>query len=152
MRRPSRHDDILAIYYKYGGAISVPRLARYCWDEGVWGPEEQRSMAEAAARRECQNAISRKGPTGLPLAGPTTTKDGSSRVWRQLDLWDYNDAVYNLGMRIKQTVVRDWATIEAIQSYMQSRWGQAPPIPRWELDDGAPMWWEDLDDDGEDDA
>lgn len=150
MRRPSRHEEILAIYSKYGGSISVARLARYCWDEGVWDADERRAMAFTAAKRACQTAISQKDPvTRLPLAGPTPEKDNGSRVWRQLPLWDFEDARYNLGMRINQAVVKDWSTVEAIHDYMLNRWGQAPPIPRWELEDGAPIWWVDMDDDAE---
>ena len=140
----------MAIYAKYGGSLSIRRLARYCWDEGVWTPDEQRWMAFATAKRECQQALSRKGATGLPLAGPTPSRDNGSRVWRQLDLWDYEDATFNLGMRIKQVVVKDWSTIVALVNYMQARYGQAPPIPHWEMPHGAPMWW--LDTDDEDDT
>lgn len=147
----SRHDDIWGIYQKYGGDVSLDRLTHYCWDEGVWTEEERHNMAFKAAKRECHQVLSRKGPTGLPVAGPTPKHDNGSKRWRQISLWDYADAEYNLGMRLKQ-VTKDYQVIEALYNYMQERYGAAPPIPRLVMDDPeAPLWWEDLDDDPEED-
>jgi hypothetical protein len=88
----------------------------------------------------------------LPVAGPTQKYEHGDRIWRQISLWDYADTKYNLGMRIKQET-KDHQVIEALYHYMQERFGEAPPIPRLVMDDpDAPLWWEDLDDDVEDEA
>jgi hypothetical protein len=147
----TRYNDILAIYHKYNGDIGLDRLTHYCWDEGVWTGQEQRNMAFAAAKRECHQALRTKGPTGLPIAGPTQKRDNGSRRWRQISLWDYDDATYNLGMRITQAIDRDWPAVIALHNYIQERYGQAPPIPHWEMDGDAPLWWRDLNVDSEDD-
>lgn len=152
MPRHSRTNDIWAIYTKHGGSISLDRLTHYCWDEGLWTDEEQHNMAFAAARRECHQALRSKDAAGLPMAGPTQKldDDGSGAQWRQITLWDYEDATYNLGMRIQQVIDRDWPVIVALYLYIQERYGQAPPIPRWEMDGDAPLWWRDLDDEDDD--
>ena len=151
MPKHSRAEDIWAVYGKHGGSMSLDRLTHYCWAEGVWSEEEQHNMAFAAARRECHQALRQKGPTGLPLAGPTQKLDEDKRSWVQLDMWDYDDATYNLGMRITQAIDRDWTAVLALYNYIQERYGQAPPIPRWVMDDDTSPWWRDIDVDIEDD-
>jgi len=134
------------VYQKYNGDLSLARLTHYCWEEGVWTAEEQHNMAFATATRECQRVLNQKGVTGLPVAGPTKKYDNGDRRWRQLSLWDYDDAIYNLGMRLRQTVERDWQTIIVLHTYIQERYGQAPAIPQWEMPPNTPLWWRDLDD------
>jgi len=152
MADQTRHDEIWAIYRKYSGDISLDRLTHYCWDEGVWTDEEQHNMAFAAAKRQCQQVLHRKDATGLPVAGPTQKRDNGSRRWRQISLWDYDDATYNLGMRLQQAVDRDWQTVIALHNYIQERYGQAPPIPTWELPPDATPWWRDLDVDSQEET
>ena len=152
MPRRSRHDDIWTVFQKYGGEMSLDRLTHYCRDEGVWTEQEWQHMAFVGAKRECHAVLSRKGMTGLPVAGPTANRDNGNKRWRQIELWDYTDAEYNLGMRLKQSS-RDYQVIVAIHHYMQERYGTAPPIPHWVMDDpDSPTWWERWDDETEDDA
>jgi hypothetical protein len=149
MPKPStRRDEILAIYDKYGGMLSLRRLTQYCWEEGVWNAEDQRHMAFAAAKRECHAALQTKNSLGLPVAGQSPRKDGTARIWVQLQLWDEDTARFNLAMRLRQ-VEKDYDTIEAIWRYYEQRWGNAPPIPRWEYPEEAPMWWYDEPSSGE---
>src|SRR5262245_13799808 len=72
MPKPSiRREEILAVFAKYDGQLSIPRLARYCWEEGVWSPEEQLRMGFRDAKRQCQEVLSTKNSLGLPVAGPS---------------------------------------------------------------------------------
>jgi hypothetical protein len=152
MPLPSRRDDIWGVYQKYGGDLSLRRLTIYCLEEGIWSEEEQHNLIFSAAQRECQRVLNRKDHAGLPLAGPTPRFEHGDRRWRQIGLWDYADAEYNLGMRLKQVLV-DYKAVVTLHNYIQDRYGTAPEIPHWEMNDpDAPLWWEDLDDDEEDEA
>src|SRR5262245_49436618 len=78
MPTPSvRKEQILATYARHGGQMTVRRLAQYCWEEGVWGIDDQRRMAFAAAKRECHAALQTKTSAGLPVAGPTAGMEGN---------------------------------------------------------------------------
>lgn len=136
----TRKDAIWAVYTAHGGSLSLRRLTQYCWEAGVWGTEAQRQMAFAAAKRECQRVLQSKDAAGCPVAGPTEHFDGAARIWRQLEIWDYADAKYNLGMRLRQ-VERDYTTIQAIWDYMQKRWRAAPPIPHLIYEEESGPWW-----------
>jgi hypothetical protein len=149
MPHRSRHDDIWAVYQKYGGDLSLHRLTQYCFEEGVWTDEEQGNMVFAAAQRECHRVLSMKTATGLPVAGSTQKRDNGNRRWRQLQLWDYDDALYNLKLRVKQTIKRDWKTVEILHAYIEERYGQAPTLPQWVMPPGEDLWWEDISDDDE---
>ena len=157
--RSTHHDEILAIYDKYGGVMSLRRLTRLCWDEGVWSPEEQINMGLKAAQRECQSALQVKNSQGLPVAGPSADKDGNSPIWVQLNLWDEDISLFNMALRIRG-IAKDYDTLECLWRYHEQRWGNAPPIPHWSYPEEAPMWWYDqpesgdaspLDDDDDDD-
>lgn len=158
MPKPStRRDEILAVFDKYGGMLSLRRLAQLCWEAGLWDPDEQRHMAFAAAKRECHEALKTKNSLGLPVAGPSTKKDGAAAIWMQLQLWDYETAVHNLAIRVRQ-LEKDTDGLECLWRYVHERWGTAPPIPTWTYPEEAPMWWYEepggeplpLDDDDED--
>jgi hypothetical protein len=139
-KRLTRKDAILEVYRRHGGSMSVRHLAQLCWDEGVWDESARRHMAFAAAKREVQTALQAKDGQGLPLAGPSMRLEGRARVWVQLELWDRETAVYNLGMRLRG-IDKDYATAIAIHEYIDKRWGNAPPIPEWSFPDEAPCWW-----------
>jgi hypothetical protein len=85
-RLTTRRNEILAIFQKYDGQLSIPQLARYCWEEGVWSPEEQLRMGFRDAKRQCQDVLQTKDRQGLPLAGPSPQKEGNARVWVQLSV------------------------------------------------------------------
>jgi hypothetical protein len=149
-KRSSREQEILAIWDKYGGMMSLRRLTQLCWEEGVWSQEERHNRAFRSCMRECEAVLQRKDAAGLPIAGPSQRRDGKGRVWVQLTLWDYDTAIYNLAMRLRQSE-QDYATIRAIQEYIKLRWGEAPPIPTWEFPEEEPLWWHDgFDDEPED--
>ena len=150
MSDESKCSQIWAIYDKHGGVISLDRLTRIAIAEDVWSEDERYSMVFATARRVCQNALRQKSPTGLPLSGSTRKMDeDGDPLWIQLDLWDFDDALHNLRLRLRQTTVYDWPTIERLHQYMLDRFGAAPPLPRLVMDDPeAPLWWlEDRDED-----
>ena len=151
MSDESKFSQIWAIYDKHGGAISLDRLTRIAIAEGVWDAEESASMVFVTARRVCHTALRQKSPTGLPLAGSTRKQDDDGdTLWIQLQLWDFDDALHNLRLRLRQTTLYDWPTIERLHQYVLDRFGAAPPIPRIVMDDPeAPLWW--LDDDDDDD-
>lgn len=143
MSKPRGHKhDILRVFYKHGGSLSVRRLTRLCWEEGVWTELERDEMAFGTCMRQCESVLRTKDEAGLPLAGPSPEKDGAGCVWVQLSLWDYETARYNLGMRLRQAE-QDYATIKAMRDYMELRWGQAPEIPTWEYPEDHPIWWHD---------
>jgi hypothetical protein len=142
MPRRSKEHEILTVWYKYGGRMSLRRLTQLCWEEGVWTEEERHNFAFHAAMRQCHTALQKKDMAGLPLAGPSRQKEGKGRVWVQLSLWDYDTAEYNLAMRLCQTE-QDYATIKAIRDYMEMRWGEAPLIPSWEFPEDEAEWWHD---------
>jgi hypothetical protein len=142
-KRSSREADLLAIYYKYGGQMSLRRLTELCWTEGVWTEEDRQNRAFRSCMRECETALQRKDAAGMPLAGPSRQKDADGgRIWVQLSLWEYDTAEYNLAMRLRQ-VEQDYATIRAIHGYMLLRWEKAPLIPTWDYPEDEPMWWHD---------
>jgi hypothetical protein len=144
----SRHDDILAVYDKYGGMLSLRRLTHLCAEEGVWTADEQRQMAFQAMRRECQTALQTKNSLGLPVAGPSPRKDGNAPIWVQLTLWDEETSLFNMALRIRG-MAKDYDTLECLWRHHVARWGHAPPIPRWSFPDDEPMWWYDQPESGD---
>lgn len=141
----SRRERILEIYAAYGGEMSPRRLAQYCREHGVWDATEWSHMALAAATRQCHEALRSKDGTGLPVAGPTQhldeqDDDGPAPLWRQLRLWDYADATYNLALRTRQ-IDKDVQSLYALHDYVLKRWGMAPQLPQWVYDEEAPIWW-----------
>lgn len=126
MPKPStRHNEILAIYDKYGGLMSLRRLTQYCLEAGVWSEEEQHNFAFATMQRECQRALQHKNSLGLPVAGPTPQKSGNAYIWAQLNLWDEEISLFNMALRIKQGE-KDYDTLECLWRYHEQRWGNAP--------------------------
>jgi hypothetical protein len=142
----SRTSEILAVLDKHGGMLSLTRLAQYCWQEGVWSPQEKDQMAFAAAKRQCHNALKTKNSLGLPVAGPSPRLDQGAPVWVQLQFWDEETCRYNIAIRLRQ-VQQDFSMIEALQRYYAQRWGTPPVIPRLVLPDEAEIWWVDTDPD-----
>jgi hypothetical protein len=136
----TRTERILAVYDTHGGQMTVSRLAALCWEVGVWDADEQRHMAFANAKRQCQTALESKDAAGLPVAGPTPVRDGQALVWKQIDMWTYDDAVFNLGLKIKQ-VDKDVAGIAHLHAWIDKRYGQAPPVPIWTYPEESPIWW-----------
>ena len=143
MRDESKFSQIWALYDKHGGAMSLDRLTRIALAEGVWGEDERSSMVFWAARRVCHQALRQTSPTGFPLAGSTRKQDeDGDPLWIQLQRWDFDDARHNLWLRLRQTTLHDWPTIERLHQYVLDRFGAAPPIPRLVMDDPeAPLWW-----------
>lgn len=151
MALQSRTTDIWSVYRKYGGDISLHRLTQYCLIEGVWTPEEQHSLVFTAAQNACHQALQVKSPEGLPMAGSTRKQDddGNAR-WRQLLLWDYDDALHNLQLRVRQTMEHDWKIVKALHHWMLERFGHAPAIPQWVMPDGEQAWWQEIQEDDSD--
>jgi hypothetical protein len=131
--------DILAIFDKHGGYLSLRRLTQLCLEEGVWTLEEQHNMAFAAMQRQCHRALQTKNSLGLPIAGPTPQRIGNAHVWAQLNLWDEETSRFNIALRIRQ-MEKDYDTLECLWRYHEQRWGNAPPIPRYSYPDDQPMW------------
>jgi hypothetical protein len=142
-QRYSRTAEILEIYERHGGLMGIARLARLCLEEGVWSDHERDQMAFSDAKRQCHGALKSKDATGLPVAGLAARSAGRTNVWKQLPLWDFEDAVFNLGIRIKQQA-SDYGSIRTLWSYIDKRWGQAPVIPTLEYPEDQPIWWLDI--------
>lgn len=142
-RRYSRTAEILDIYERHGGSMALARLTRLCLEEGVWSDHERDQMAFAAAKRQCHHALRSKDASGLPVAGLAARSAGRTNIWKQLPLWDFEDAVFNLGMRIKQQS-NDYASLVVLRGYIEKRWGQAPMIPTWQYPEDQPIWWLDI--------
>lgn len=100
-QRYSRTAEILEIYERHGGLMGIARLARLCLEEGVWSDHERDQMAFSDAKQQCHRALKSKDVSGLPVAGLAARSAGRTNVWKQLPLWDFEDAVFNLGIRIK---------------------------------------------------
>lgn len=144
----TRHADILAVYDKHGGIMSLRRLTQLCAAEGVWTEEEQHNLAFAAMRRQVQQALQVKNSLGLPMAGPSQQTDAGAPIWVQLGLWDEDISLYNMALRLRG-IEKDYDTLECLWRNHQARWGNAPPIPHWTYPDEAPLWWHDQPANGE---
>lgn len=139
----SKAQAIRTLYRSAGGMMSLGRLARLAIQSGIWSDEEQHNMLFSAVKIRCKNAIKALDLNGLPIAGESKaqTQDGE-KLWLQLDLWNYDDAVHNLAIRIRGTW-KDQAATEKLAEWTKTRFGTVPPIPRLDYPDDEPLWWND---------
>lgn len=149
----SRHADIWAIYQKYGGALSLTRLTHYCLAEGIWTEEQRQQIVFKACRLECRQVLKKHDSTGLPIAGLTEKYHSGDEepLWVQRELWDLDDAQFNLGLRIK-SLGHDWEAMERLHAYIEDRYHTSLPIPTCVMPPEDQQWWRNLSDDDADDA
>lgn len=95
-----------------------------CFNAGVWTEAENAAAAMAHHRNEVREAL-REEIDGLPWAGETGRRVGGKPVWRQMDLWEYEDFAYNIQARIKQTR-GDVEVLNRIIALCMERFGRAP--------------------------
>lgn len=137
-------DLIRDIYALHGGHMPPSHLTRFCIEAGLWSVEERNNRLFASLRRQCVNAIKGLGLNGMPLSGMAKNEFvGKERVWKQLDLWTYDDAMFNLAVMIRSGK-KDQATIERLADYIKSTWENSARfnIPHLYYPDGEPEWWD----------
>lgn len=103
---------------------SIDETTRKCIEGGVWTDAENAAAAMAFHRSEVRTAL-RALIDGVPWAGEVNRRLDGTRVWRQLDLWSYDDYAYHLATRVIQ-IHGDVTVINRLIDRCLMQHGRAP--------------------------
>ena len=130
-----RQDVIVQLFKERGGLMTTAGLAHACIEERIFDADELDKAALRLVQGVCREALKQSNEYGLPFAGPSSEKsdDGDSRLWKQLDLWGYEDYEYNIHER-NSGLLADHTILARIRDHCMTRYGKAPAI--LEIDKG----------------
>lgn len=113
--------------FAQAGAMTTGEFARHCIEIGIYTEEDLESFAIQHVQSEVRKALKRPDLTGLPFAGQTTEKVDGAAVWKQRNLWTYDDYAVNIRELITQ---RDTLHTEAVKlsDECRERFGIAPDV------------------------
>lgn len=116
----ARANKIRALFH--GGTLTAH--TEICIDAGLWTDSELRAKALRGCKDEVRAALTAT-IDGLPWAGETPYREEGKPVWRQLDFWDYETFVFNIGRRKAQTA-SDVDVINRLVDRCRERFGVSP--------------------------
>jgi hypothetical protein len=134
----------IQLYHEYGD-LSFNTWARVCLDHGVFS---EAFKAQAAFRRACstlkQFAREEDAETGLPRLGQTTkTDEAGDPIIRQPELWDRDDALLHIRVRLENRNAQHLRLIKIVE-WFEDRFGGPCPyraqiarLPDCDYDDTA---------------
>lgn len=74
---------------------TIAAHTEYCIDAALWTKLELRAKATKACRDEVRDALGDLAEDGMPFAGSTAERKDGAPVWKQRDVWLFEDYVYN---------------------------------------------------------
>ena len=103
---------------------SIQAHTEKCMRAGYWTDAENAAAAAAQHRQEVREAL-RALVDGLPWAGETAQRRDDKPVWKQLDMWSYEDFAYNITARRAQAG-GDIDVLNRIIARCMEKFGHAP--------------------------
>lgn len=123
----AEQERIRALFSEMGGALPVREVAQHCIEAGVWDETQLQGMMVNGAVKRVKDALrSELNGSGLPFAA--AIGKGHQAVWKQRDLFQYEDYVSVLDMGVA-AVVADHSRLRAWQLECRAKFGVAPSIP-----------------------
>jgi len=122
----------MQLHEEYGG-LSFTSWARVCLEHGVFS-EEFRAKANLKAARSTLTSFAREeNDAGLPRLGQTTKKDEDGEpIVRQPDLWDRDDALLHIEVRLKNRDRQHLRLLRMVEWFEDRFGGPCPYRPHVE--------------------
>lgn len=123
----SEGNRIRSLFSAMGGSLPIREIARRCIEGGVWDETTLEGIMIAGAEKRVKDALKvTTNGSGLPFAA--AVGKGREAVWRQRELFSYEDYVTKIGEGV-EALGADHAKLRAWQGECRARFGTAPSIP-----------------------